>query len=201
MRNRTENQVKLVMIRHGKTESNRRRRYLGRTDEALCGEGREELLARKEKQCYPPVDVLFTSPMKRCIQTAKLLYPGTEPVRIEEWREMDFGVFEGKNYEELKNDERYRRWIDSGGTMPCPEGEGRADFILRCERGFKAMLGMLRGEEKTVGMAVHGGTIMALLSRYGGGDYFDYQTANGGGYLCVCKKEGSAPEIAVLARI
>lgn len=34
---------------------------------------------------------------------------------------------------------------------------------------------------------VHGGTIMALLSAHGeesGKGYFDYQTANGRGYLC-----------------
>lgn len=200
MRNRTENQIKLVMIRHGKTESNRKRRYLGKTDEDLCEVGRRELCERKERQCYPPVDVLFASPMKRCIQTAAILYPGMKPVCIGEWTEMDFGIFEGKNYEELKNDERYRRWIDSGGTAPCPEGEGRADFTARCERGLQAMLGMLRKEEKTVGMIVHGGTIMALLGQYGGGDYFDYQAANGGGYLCACKKKGRVTAIKVLEK-
>ena len=35
-----------------------------------------------------------------------------------------------------------------------------------------------------VGMIVHGGTIMSLLSLYGGKDYFDYQVPNGRGYVC-----------------
>ena len=36
----------------------------------------------------------------------------------------------------------------------------------------------------SVGMIVHGGTIMSLLSLYGGKDYFDYQVSNGRGYVC-----------------
>ena len=200
MRNRTEDQIKLVMIRHGKTESNRQRRYLGRRDEALCETGRQALLKLKKRQCYPPVDVLFASPMRRCVQTAEILYPGMEPVCIEEWTEMDFGTFEGKTYEELKDDMRYQRWLDSGGETPCPAGESRVDFIARCDKGFQTMLGMLKGEEKTVGMIVHGGTIMALLGRYGGGGYFDYQTDNGRGYLCTCKRGDNRPELTVLAQ-
>lgn len=199
MRNWTEDQIKLVIVRHGKTESNRQRRYLGRTDEDLCEAGRRELLTWKKQAQYPPVDVLFVSPLKRCIQTAAILYPEIKPVCIGEWVEMDFGVFEGKTYAELRDDERYRKWIDSGGMIPCPAGEGRADFVLRCEKGFRTMLGMLR-EEKTVGVIVHGGTMMALLSRYGGGDYYDYQTANGRGYLCACKREKNDPKIGVLEK-
>ena len=39
MWNRSENQIKLVMIRHGATPSNKEHRYLGRTDEGLSIEG------------------------------------------------------------------------------------------------------------------------------------------------------------------
>lgn len=200
MRNRTEDQIKLVMIRHGTTESNRQRRYLGRTDEALCGEGRRELAERKRQHGYPPVDVLFASPMRRCIQTAAILYPETKPVCIGEWVEMDFGLFEGKTYRELRDEEHYRRWLDSGGVIPCPEGEGRAAFIRRCERGFQKMLGALGGE-KTVGMVVHGGTIMALLCRYGGGDYFDYQAAGGRGYVCTCQRKDTGPAMTGIEKL
>lgn len=201
MRNRTEDQVKLVMIRHGKTASNRERRYLGKTDEPLCEEGRRELTSYIKRELYPPVDAVFVSPMKRCRQTAAMLYPGIVPSVIEEWTEMDFGAFEGKTYEELKDDGRYQRWIDSGGMLPCPAGETKMNFSSRCERGFRRMLAMLRKEEKTVGMVVHGGTLMALLGRYGGGSYFDYQADNGRGYICACKDGDSGPELTVLEKI
>lgn len=54
---------------------------------------------------------------------------------------------------------------------------------------------------KTIGMIVHGGTIMALLSRYGKGDYFEYQTANGRGYICTVKDMNTKPEIVELKKI
>lgn len=194
MRNRSEDQIRFVMIRHGATQSNKEHRYLGRTDETLSKEGREELETYRKSRCYPEVDRLFVSPMRRCIETAKILYPHLEPVCIPEWAEMDFGAFEGKNYIELKEDERYQRWIDSNGTLPFPEGESREAFIRRCEKGFRKMVRMasvpIHAEEpgRTVGMIVHGGTIMALMSRYCGGDYFSYQTANGRGYLCIATR-------------
>lgn len=191
MRHRTEDQVTLLLLRHGETQANREHRYLGRTDEPLCTSGIETLLSYKEQNRYPAVQYLFVSPMKRCLETAEILYPGLCPAVISEWREMDFGRFEYKSYEDLKNDIEYQAWIDSGGELDFPEGESRKDFILRCELGLRRMCETLRrmtagATEKSasVGVIAHGGTIMALLSSYGGKSYFDCQRATGGGYLC-----------------
>ena len=185
MWNCTENQIEFVFIRHGKTKANQEKRYLGKTEEPLSELGREELLGKR----YPKVQSLFISPMVRCRQTAELLYPGLSYQCISEWEEMDFGRFEGKNYEDLKDNLDYQRWIDSGGTLPFPKGESREEFILRCGRGLEYVLEQLLKQETLknppVGAIVHGGTIMALLSRYGScRDYFDYQCKNGEGYRC-----------------
>jgi len=56
---------------------------------------------------------------------------------VPEWTEMDFGAFEGHNYQELSGDPAYQRWIDSGGTLPFPEGESREEFIRRSVAGSK----------------------------------------------------------------
>lgn len=190
MRNRSENQITVVMIRHGATDSNKEHRYLGWTDEPLSEHGKKELIKYREGGSYPAVQYLFTSPMKRCQETANILYPEIQPAIIPEWAEMDFGAFEGKNYMDLKDDERYQAWIDSNGTLPFPEGESREAFIVRCEQGFDSMLKELilmeqknKTEVNTIGLVVHGGTIMALLSKFCGGDYFDYQVLNGRGYI------------------
>lgn len=50
---------------------------------------------------------------------------------------MDFGAFEGHNYQELSGDPAYQRWIDSGGTLPFPEGESREEFIRRNVAGYE----------------------------------------------------------------
>lgn len=184
-----------MLIRHGATRSNAERRYLGKREESLSIEGISELKQAKEAGIYPELDLLFVSPMKRCLETAMILYEGLHGRVIEEWSEMDFGSFEGKNYKELAEDERYQNWIDSGGRLPFPDGEDREDFIRRCRRGFEIMQSEIRtwleksggisgNREKNVGIIAHGGTIMALLYQFYGGDYFDYQTKNAGGYLC-----------------
>lgn len=187
MRNRTENQITLIFIRHGETEANKEHRYLGRTDEALSLEGREKLLQAYRQSRYPEAEVVFTSPMRRCRETARLLYPLVPKKEIPEWVEMDFGDFEGKNYEDLKDDEHYQAWIDSNGTLPFPNGESREAFIKRCMQGMDRMMQLLQ-EERKVAVIVHGGTIMALLSSLCGGEYFDYQVRNGEGFVCSLKK-------------
>lgn len=191
MWNWSENQIRLALIRHGAAKWNMEHRYLGRTDKPLCPEGTGRLLEMKAENDYPKVECLFISPMKRCMETAEILYPNQKPIIIAEWEEMDFGVFEGKNYVELQGDRRYQAWIDSNGRLPFPEGEDREHFNHRCAMGFQKMTGLLSQltEEnpdgiKTAGIIVHGGTIMSLLSQYGGGEYFDYQVSNGRGYLC-----------------
>lgn len=205
MWDRSKNQITLVLIRHGATKANKEHRYIGKTDESLSKVGVMQLVEYKKLQLFPNIDFLFTSPMERCVQTAEILYPGLQPVQIKEWGEMDFGAFEGKNYMELQEDKRYQAWIDSNGTLPFPEGESREEFITRCDKGFQRMVEKVKKikEEghKTIGMIVHGGTIMALLSRYGKGDYFDYQVANGKGYVCTVKNFDTKPKIIELEKI
>lgn len=209
MRNRSETQITLALIRHGATKSNEEHRYLGSTDEELSEEGKNKLAEYRKRQSYPAIDALFVSPMKRCVQTAEILYPSISPIPISEWKEMDFGVFEGRNYKELQKDKRYQEWIDSNGTLPFPEGESREAFILRCERGFQRMQEELKQllqlsetkNIKSVGIIIHGGTIMALLSRYCGGDYFDYQVENGKGYLCECRENGDQYRMSGLRKL
>ncbi len=191
MQNRAKNQIMLVFIRHGKTQANSENRYLGRTDESISNSGAKELLSYKTQNYYPSVDYVFTSPMKRCIETAKIIYHKLSLTVIPEWREIDFGRFEYKNYSELKKDVQYQAWIDSQGTLDFPEGESRKHFIMRCERGFIKMCDILChiAEQNTntpiwLGIIVHGGTIMALLSSFGGKNYFDCQPLNGRGYIC-----------------
>lgn len=211
MWNRSENQIKLIMIRHGATEANLEHRYLGKTDEGLCEAGILALRERKAKQVYPNVDYLFCSPMKRCMETAAILYPNAKPMIIPEWEEMDFGAFEGKNYVDLQEDARYQAWVDSNGTLPFPEGESREEFIRRCECGFVRMIRQLEtllydnfekksDETVRIGLVVHGGSIMAMLSLFCGGEYFDYQVTNGGAYICSLAYEKERVKLHVLEK-
>lgn len=193
MWNRTEIEIELTLIRHGETQSNLERRYLGRMDEALSEEGIRRLKKKKEEGRCRLSGALFGSPMLRCRQTKELLFPEAECQWIPEWRELDFGLFEGKTYRELNGNAAYQAWIDSGGILPFPEGEGRDAFCGRVMRGLLRALIRLQNTEKQedgkenewkMTAVVHGGTIMALCSSLFEGDYFDYQVPCGEGYRC-----------------
>lgn len=168
--------MRWVLIRHGQTQGNLERRYIGgRTDEPLCAAGRVSLANRS----YPTVRRVIVSPMRRCIETARLIYPQIEPEIVEDFRECDFGVFENQSYEELCHRADYQAWIDSGGEMRFPGGECRAEFAQRCAAAFAR----LDAREDTA-LVVHGGTIMAIMAENAvpKGNYFDFQVKNGEGY-------------------
>ena len=56
---------------------------------------------------------------------------------LPEWKEIDFGRFEGKNYQDLNGDPDYQRWIDSGGVTAFPGGESRDEFVKRSMAGLE----------------------------------------------------------------
>lgn len=80
-------------------------------------------MAQLQTKHYPKADIVFASPMKRCIMTAEAIYPNQEMILCEGFKEMDFGDFEGKSYEELKDNPDYINWIESGGEIAFPNGE------------------------------------------------------------------------------
>ena len=172
--------MKFVLIRHGRTQGNLEHRYIGcRTDEPLLPEERERLCAID----YPRVDGVFASPMRRCVETARTIYPGKEIALVPGLRECDFGEFENLNYEELKDRPEYQAWIDSGGELPFPGGESKADFSARCISAFESAIRNL--PDGTYAFVVHGGTIMAVMERFARpeGNYYDFQVKNGKGFV------------------
>ena len=176
--------MRIWLIRHFRTQGNLERRYIGGTDEPILPGQTGNILCCPEK--------IITSPMLRCKQTARLLFQKEPDLICENFRERDFGRFEGKNYEELKDDPGYQRWLDSNGTIPFPEGEGQEAFLERTRHGFEQMMEHLMDLQcREAAFVVHGGTIMAVLSAFSqtGGDFYDWQVSNGSGYSAIAEEE------------
>ena len=170
--------MKYILIRHGRTRGNLERRYIGcRTDEDLCAEGIEQLKTLR----YPDADFVFASPMRRCIQTAQIIYPGKLVHIADDLRECDFGDFEGRNYDDLKDDPAYQAWLDSAGELPFPGGESKKEFSERSVKAFESIASGLN--DGNYAFIVHGGTIMAVMEHLIGGSYYDFQVQNGKGFI------------------
>lgn len=195
--------MEVIFIRHLPTPGNEKKQYIGRTDEVLSSGAvtsfhkKREMYLKSQKEgkyppFYPPAEMIVASPMKRCVQTAELIYPGQKIVTEPELRECDFGRFEGKTYEELKGDPAYIAWLESGGVLAFPEGEDQEAFRSRCVEGVRRRLQKGAAEKKkSIAFVVHGGTIMAALHRLAEGEhsFYDWQTGNGRGFLALAAED------------
>ena len=174
--------MRLVLLRHGRTEANERRLYCGASDLCLSAGGRAELAKLRAQVNYPKIEGLLrvSSGMRRADETMALLF-GVEPeARLADFREMNFGRFELHSYEELKEDADYQSWIcDGSGTVATPGGESSAEFRARV---FAAANGL----ERDALVVCHGGTIAALMARWfpeAGKNMYQWQPGFGLGYV------------------
>ena len=182
----------ICLIRHGKTEGNIRRAYIGASDQPLCSQGITELIEIIDGRGYPMADHVFVSPMLRCIQTMEIIYNNIPFSIVAELRECDFGSFEGKTHDELKDNSEYQRWIDNGSKGVFPAGENTQRFKERCWQGFEKITAQVITDSiRNSALVVHGGTIMSILEKYAQDclDFFHWQTENGSGYKILIDKE------------
>ena len=135
----------IVLLRHGQTAYNEQRRYQGAADVPLSPAGRAAL-----KKADFETETVYVTPLCRTAQTARILFPHARQIVVPALREMDFGVFEGRTYDEMKDDAAYCAWLDSGCESACPNGESKAVFCKRVCRAFEKLAdeALARGDER-----------------------------------------------------
>lgn len=196
--------LELYLIRHWKTKGNLEKRYIGTTDEPVLSGSERDLWEKRLHRILPDVSCVAVSPMKRCRESAELLFPGKKQEVCDAFRECDFGQFENRNYEELKNRPEYQRWIDSGGMEAFPGGESRERFAGRCVEGFVQKVTELQERKiERAAFVVHGGTIMAILEwlDHKQRPFYHWQAENGAVFYVRTEREilrGTCKEIRKL---
>lgn len=181
--------LELYLIRHGKTICNENRLYCGTSNPSLSDGGKEELLKLKKDIKYPICNKYFTSGAKRSNETFEILYPNIKYEILTGFSEYNFGDFEMKSYEVLKEKKEYINWItDEIGEVSCPNGESKReyrdrvknefiDFIKRCE---------IENIESSV-IVSHGGTIGTILELFynKNKNFYEWQPKCGNGYKLI----------------
>lgn len=168
--------MSIYLIRHGKTEANEQRLYCGSTDLPLSPAGREEL--RFMRYDITPARFI-TSGMKRTDETLQILF-GNVPFSVDaRFREVDFGDFEMKSYEMLKEKAAYQAWLtgDNESNVP-PRGESGVQMTRRVLEAFREL-------PDGTALVTHGGVIaaiMASLFSQEGKHRYQWQPQNGRGY-------------------
>ena len=159
---------RIYLIRHGLTRANLEGRYVGATDIPLCDTGRKQLSDLAGQYEYPAVGRLYTSPLSRCVETAQILYPQMQPVPVEKLREYNFGVYENRPVEELKEDPGFLRWLSTNMAEAPAGGENMMEFGKRIQEGLhEVILDMMHRKISDAAVVTHGGVLMALLSMCG----------------------------------
>ena len=180
--------VAITLLRHGLTEANERKAYLGWTNSPLSESGIRGVHLLKDS--CPDFTHVHASDLERCRETARLLFPNQQAICHPEFREMNFGRWEGKTYDELKEDPHYQRWLDHPMEAPIPEGESYPEFSLRIQEGWQKWLA---GEEDTEVLVTHGGVIRELLVRYAplSKPFWDWKIPHATGYRLIWEKRDS----------
>ena len=160
--------MRLVLVRHGETESNRERLALGREDVPLNERGRRQAAALAASLAGVPLAAVYASPLRRALETARPLADarGLE-VQVEDGLiEMAVGDLEGLSPQELRD--RYgdflRDWFSSqAGELRMPGGESLQDVQDRAWAVVERL--RARHPEDTVVVVTHNFTIHAILCR------------------------------------
>lgn len=159
---------RITFIRHGATQGNADGKYIGVTDLPLSKEGAEHLYDVAEAADYPSFQKIYISPLKRCLQSAYILAPNCQMVELEQLREMDFGKFEGKTPDELKDDPDYAAFLKGGLDNPPPGGESAREVVTRCYDALTTIIGDMMQEGLTnCAVLTHSGIIMNLMAGFG----------------------------------
>ncbi|MGY0691993.1 histidine phosphatase family protein [Virgibacillus sp. FSP13] len=176
----------ITLLRHGMTAENQQGVYIGWTNSPLSNKGCNDLNTNLPKQ-----DLVFSSDLTRCLETAAILFPNQPVQALNEMREMNFGAWEGKTYDQLKHLPTYRHWLDNPFTARPAGGETFTEFGDRILAGFSIVKRrILDSSARDSSVVTHGGVIRYLLSVFSGqnGSFFDWKIPYGGGYrLCWSK--------------
>lgn len=172
-------------IRHGSVDETLAGKYIGTTDALLSDKGKMSLKKLNFDYAYPQPTVVFTSPLKRCTETCKILFPNIKPLVIDALSECNFGEWENKTADELKADPDFEKWLAGDTSVKPPRGESNDDFVRRICKMFESIVdGLMKTGTTECAIVTHGGIIMTLLAVYGlpQAKPFEWAMDNGFGY-------------------
>ena len=152
--------MNIIFIRHGSTILNEKKVYGGILDEEISKKGIIQIENIKKYIENIKFNEVYTSPLKRAIQSTKLL---TENYKIDNrLSEMNFGIFEGLSYSEIEKNypEESKAWIQDTLNYKIPKGENLMDVFNRA----KVFIQNMSNKNGNVLAVTHGGVIGCALS-------------------------------------
>jgi alpha-ribazole phosphatase len=171
--------MKWIWIRHGQTTANVARKYVGNSDVPLNELGRKQVSLIANKLTDESIQGVYSSDLIRCLETADGVgrIIGLSPVAFQELRELHFGQWELKTYEELMKTDRNRleSWYQNPFDIAPPGGETLSALGNRIDPWLQALM----AKEENVAIVTHGGPIRWFLSKWVQGDASQFWSVDG----------------------
>ncbi len=155
--------LKVYVIRHGQSTSNRDNTFGSQLQVELTELGRAEAMAARELIPDIPFDRVYSSDLIRARQTAALALPGCDPIIRPLLREISTGAFQGHSVDECiaKYGEHYYD-IRSRHDFTSVGGE---NLHLHCVRTAEFMRELESlSDLKNIIVFTHAGTVRCMLS-------------------------------------
>lgn len=169
--------LELVVVRHGVTQWNLERRYQGQRDiPLLLPAAVPDMNRLRDHLAGEAFDAVHCSDLLRCRQTLAHVLPGFEASAVFDarLRELDFGDYEGRTWDELNTDPRYRAWIDSAGMQAPPGGESADALWGRLEAWLEGVIAKAteQGHRRVLAVS-HGGAVRELRRRLEAANFWE----------------------------
>ena len=188
----------IYVIRHGQTELNSRHVLQGRSDYPLNAQGvvQAETAANRLRGMGIVFDRVFSSPLIRAVQTARIIAPGV-PVEVDHRLiEMDYGPYEGMDLNALAPE--VVAFFSDFIHNPAPDGmEPLADVVARTG-AFMEALRTCSGNVLVSTHAIAMKGILEYLTPDSNGGYWPKYIGNCAVYTVACGDDGYAFPIELL---
>jgi broad specificity phosphatase PhoE len=158
---------RILLVRHGETDGESSIRFYGSTDVGLSTEGLEQVARAGRQVRAQPIDLVVASPLRRSWRAAWIAGGGA-PVRLEsDFREVDFGRWEGLTGEEIRARDPvlFEDWQSGADGFAYPEGESREELRARVARGLERLLA---ARVHSALLVLHKGVIRVIVEQLTG---------------------------------
>ena len=168
--------MKLYFIRHGETVWNTQAKLQGKSDIPLNEKGVALARVTGEALADVPFAAIYSSPLKRALQTAQLVAGDRDVPIVTDRRleEIGFGIWEGlschKDHYEIPSDSFQDFFLDPFGYQPPAQGETVRHVCGRTADFLEELIRKMGKEESNVLISCHGCTLRALMNHF----YQDY---------------------------
>lgn len=156
--------MEIYLVRHTSVDVPAGYAY-GQTDVPVRSSFEDEAKVVKENLSGQTFDKVWSSPLTRCVRLATYCgYPDAE--REDRIKEISFGEWEMKSWEELSSDPRSKEWFSDWVNVPAPSGESLQEQYKRVSTFLEEVRNS--GLEK-VCLFAHGGVL--TCARVYAGEY------------------------------